>query len=80
MKPAEMSALLSKQPFEPFRIHLDDGRVIDIHYPRLNMVCQFFSLGVPMYPNPDPIVADHFENIGWDEIVKCEPLNSVATS
>ncbi len=29
MKPEELYHLLHKRPFEPFRIHLTDGRVFD---------------------------------------------------
>lgn len=79
MQPQEMQALLRKRPFEPFRLHLADGRVFDIKDPRINLVTELrFVLGIPELGNPDSGIADHFVRVDWSEIVKVEPLTSPA--
>ncbi len=60
MKPEELYHMLHKRPFEPFRIHLTDGRVFDIRYPALNLVgVSYLIIGIPIPNDPDP-VSDQF--------------------
>ena len=33
MDPQEVVSFLRRQPFEPFRIHLTDGTVYEVHHP-----------------------------------------------
>jgi hypothetical protein len=40
MQPEEMLELLKREPFQPFRLHLTNGRTIDIHHPEINRVTQ----------------------------------------
>lgn len=38
MPPEDVLEALKRRPFEPFRIHLSDGTVYEIHHPDLVMV------------------------------------------
>ena len=74
MDPVELYDMLHKQPFEPFRIHLTDGRVFDIRYPKLNMVgVSWVIIGVPVPNDPDP-VADQFIKVPLSLFERVESL------
>jgi hypothetical protein len=71
-----MYHLLHKRPFEPFRLHLSDGRVFDVRYPEMNMVgVTWVRIGVlaPGETDPDPI-PDHTVKVPLSYIVNVEPL------
>jgi hypothetical protein len=38
MPPADLLRLLRAQPYVPFRIHVDDGRVFEVRHPEFCMV------------------------------------------
>jgi hypothetical protein len=38
MRPEELSKILQRQPFIPFRIHLTDGKTYDIRHPENLMI------------------------------------------
>lgn len=81
MSPQEMRALLRKEPFTPFRVHLQDGCSFDIHFPRLNLVTnQTFVIGIPDPITPDPDIAKEFVRVGWEYIHECTLLAPSATS
>jgi hypothetical protein len=72
----ELLRLLRKRPFEPFRVHLTDGRVFDIRYPEMNLVgMTFFDIGVPEQGVEDPF-ADYAVNVPLDRISRIEPLRA----
>ena len=76
MKPEELYRMLHKRPFEPFRIHLTDGRVFDIHYPALNLVgVSYVIIGIPVPNDPDP-VADQFIKVPLSLFDRVEPLSA----
>ena len=50
MPPADLLRLLRANPFEPFRIHLDDGRTFDVHHADFVLV----GLGSAIVATPDP--------------------------
>jgi hypothetical protein len=71
----EMQALLRRRPFQPFRVHLDDGTVYDITNPKRTLAGgTWFVVGIPDPKEPDPDISEHFEHVEWDEIVRIEPL------
>jgi hypothetical protein len=54
-QPEELSALLQRRPFRPFRVHLQDGRVFEVRYPDMNIVgTTFVLLGIPEANATDP--------------------------
>jgi hypothetical protein len=73
MQPEEMLRLLRRRPFEPFAVHLKDGRVFEIRYPEINLVTRStFTIGIPVPDDPDP-VADRFLPVSWSDISGVEP-------
>jgi hypothetical protein len=79
VQPEELIERLRREPFEPFAVHMADGRVFDVRYPRMNLVfTTYFLVGIPEAEHPDEIVADHFERVDLTLITKIEPLAQVA--
>src|SRR5262249_21618929 len=72
---------LKREPFQPFRVHLSDGRSYDIRYPRMNLLAQaFIKIGIPEPNSTDPLICDHTEYVRLDEIVRLEPLSEPSLS
>jgi hypothetical protein len=70
---------LKRRPFQPFRVHLTDGRTFVIRQPRINLLAQtFIKIGIPEPGDPDPWSCDHTEYVPLAQITQLEPL--VATS
>ncbi len=66
---------LKRQPFQPFRVHLTDGRTYDIRFPRMNLLAQtFIKIGIPAPDIPSDMVCDHTEFVTLKEITRVEPL------
>ena len=75
VQPDELIERLWRKPFEPFAVHLSDGRVFEVRYPRLNLVfTTYLQLGIPEADHPDRYVADHFEYLDLSLITKLESL------
>jgi hypothetical protein len=73
----QLLALLRQRPFQPFRLHLTDGRVFEILSPRLGMACRtLFSVGVPDKEEPERY-ADHFVIVDYTQIQQVEMLPAV---
>jgi hypothetical protein len=80
MKPEELYRILHKRPFEPFRIHLTDGRLFDIRYPEINLVgVNYMVIGIPVPDDPDP-VADQFIKVPLSLFDRIEPLSGAAAT
>jgi hypothetical protein len=74
MKADELRAIVYRQPFEPFRIHVKDGRSFNIVHPRLSVVGESVVLvGVPA-PGEDPTLADHTVWLWLTQIDHIEPF------
>jgi hypothetical protein len=72
----KIQSLLRQRPFEPFRVHLTDGRTFAIHYPRMNLLGQtFIKIGIFDPQEPDP-VCDHTEFVPLHLIDRLEMLSS----
>ena len=75
MSPSELLPLIRRRPFIPFRIHLSDGVVYEIHHPEMVMIgVASATIGfpereeVPIYTRTEIIALRH--------IVRLEPLQS----
>jgi hypothetical protein len=80
MRPEDILNLLRQRPFQPFRLHLTDGRVFDIRYPEINMVTRLsFLVGIPDPDAPDPR-AKHAVELDWSNVDHVEPLPAVASA
>jgi hypothetical protein len=75
MLPEELHCLLRARPFLPFRIHLDDGRAVEVRHPHLLWVGrQVAVLGVPeASADPHPYLERH-ETISLRHVVRLEPV------
>ena len=76
----ELYRLLHRRPFQPFRIHLEDGRSFHIRHPDNNKVLRdTLVVGIePAGDDPDPI-PDFFEWIGIGDIRRVEPHPAVSS-
>lgn len=59
----QLQNLLRRRPFQPFRLHLTDGRVFDIPYKGMTLLAQnYINIGIPISEGPHPI-CDHTEHV-----------------
>jgi len=73
MRSEELRALLRQQPFRPFRVHLSNGKMLDVVCPDINLVGEGFAIiGITDPKNPDPY-SDDFELVLMNEIQRVEP-------
>ena len=72
---------LKRQPFQPFRVFLSDGRTFDVRHPRTNLLAQtFIKIGIPEPNSTDPWICDYTEFVPLTQITKVEPLSSVSSA
>ncbi len=72
---------LKRRPFQPFRVHLADGRIYDIRFPRMNLLAQtFIKIGIPAPDIPSAMVCDHTEFVCLKEITRLEPLSTPSSA
>lgn len=65
---------LHRKPFQPFRVHLTDGRSYDICYPRNNVVgTTFFVIGIPAPEDPE-FIAERTIKVPLEFIDRIESL------
>lgn len=70
---------LKREPFQPFRVHVADGRSYDVRHPRTNLLAQtFIKIGIPEPGSTDPWSCDHTEYVALAEITRVEPLSAVS--
>ncbi len=80
IQPEELYHTLHRQPFQPFRVHLKDGRYYDIRYQHLAVVGDtFFDVGIPL-PNQATPLCDHVETMDLEDITHVESLSVAAAS
>ena len=66
---------LKREPFQPLRVHVADGRTYDVRYPRMNLLAQtFIKIGIREPNSTNPLICDHTEYVRLDEIVRLGPL------
>src|SRR5438105_1436993 len=82
--PMERSTLyewLKRRPFQPFRVHVADGRTFDIYRPRTNLLGQtFIKIGIPDPEDTGPLSCDYTEYVPLAQITQLEPLASTPSS
>lgn len=77
MRAEKFSELIRKQPFEPLRMHMTDGRMIDITHPDQVMVLrQRIDVGIPTAPGFD--ILEWVEHCSLLHLVRVEPLRRAA--
>ena len=75
MNAQDLSRYLRQRPFVPFRIHLDDGRTIDIRHPELMMLGKRTAvIGTPAADETIPVFEELF-TVSLSHIVTIEPIH-----
>jgi hypothetical protein len=56
MRPEDLREYLRRQPFQPFRLTLTDGRIYEVHHRELAMVGRsMVAIGLPRPDDPEPV-------------------------
>jgi hypothetical protein len=77
----ELFNLVRHEPFQPFRVHLQDGRTFDVRYPHLAAVgVEYFDLGIPDLDDPDHILCDYVEYLYLPHITHVEMIDRRASA
>ena len=69
MRPEDIREFVRRQPFEPFRITLTDGRTFDVVHPCLVMVGRWTVTVGLLRPGDVDIFYDRVVTLSWLEIV-----------
>ena len=76
MRPEDIREFVRRQPFQPFRITLTDGRTYDVVHPDLAMVGRGnVAVGLPRPGDVDPIY-DRLVTMSLLHIMQVEPITS----
>ncbi len=76
MRSEDIREFVRRQPFEPFRITLTDGRTFDVVHPDLAMVGRgSVAVGLPRPGDVDPIY-DRLVTMSLLHIMQIEPIAS----
>jgi hypothetical protein len=73
MRAEELTELLRRQPFTPFRIHVTTGQAYDIRHPELVWVRRQCA-DVAINPDPATGVIERSERVSLLHIVRAEDL------
>ncbi len=76
MRPEDIREFLKRQPFQPFRVTLTDGRSYDVLHPELALLGRsWVALGLAR-PGDSEVVADRLITVSLLHIMQIEPLIS----
>jgi hypothetical protein len=79
MRQRELLQVLQTRPFRPFRIHVTDGAVYDIHHPDLVMTARAYAIvGSPATGGAPPAIERH-DIVDLLHITRLEPIESSAS-
>jgi hypothetical protein len=79
MTPEHLRQHLYQKPFQPFRVHLKDGRSYEIRHPNLALAAEaVLIVGIPAPDDPDPVYSDRQVWVQWDQVDRIEPLSTSA--
>lgn len=68
----ELRTLLRQRPFQSFRVHLNNGKILDVVCPEITLVGEDMAvIGITDPKDPDPY-SDDFELVLMNEIEKVE--------
>lgn len=77
MQAADVLDELRKRPFEPLRLHLTDGTMVEIRHPELVIVFPSkMIVALPGSQQPQP--ADRYDVVSLAHVMRLTPLNSPA--
>ena len=76
LQPEQLYFTLQQQPFQPVRVHLTDGRTIDIRSRELAVVgVNYLAIGIQATDEPEGIIATSIK-VPLSDIRLVEPLPS----
>ena len=76
MRPEDLREYLRRQPFQPFRLTLTDGRTYEVHHPELAMVGRStVAIGLPRPDDPEPVY-DRLVTVSLLHVMQVEPVES----
>jgi hypothetical protein len=75
MRAEELTELLRKKPFGPFRIHVTTGQIYDIRHPELVWVRRQCA-DIALDPDPKTGVIEHSDRVSLLHIVRIEELET----
>jgi hypothetical protein len=80
MRPEDFRDHLRKQPFQPFRLTLTDGRTYEVRHPELAMVGRTTAIiGLTRPDEPEPVF-DRQVTVSLLHIMQIEPIATVPTA
>lgn len=80
MQQTEMVERIYQRPFQPFRLHMKDGRTYELRTPELVRVLETkILIFFPDKYKPPPAF-DHYETAALQEIILVEPIALPAAS
>ncbi len=75
----EARQYLWREPFQPVRIRLKDGRTFDIPHPRWTLAAETrLIIGTPPADDPTSRLPDRSVWVRWSEVDAIEPLSEPA--
>jgi len=76
MRPKSVRQLLDERPFQPLRVHMSNGEIVDITHPELALVTES-ALVVPVRVRDR--IPEYVAHYNLLHIVKIEPSNGART-
>lgn len=74
MRPEDIREFLNRQPFQPFRITLTDGRTYEVRHPELAMVGRSaVAIGLPAPGDSEPVY-DRLVTVSLLHVMQMEPV------
>lgn len=78
MRTEDIREYVRRQPFQPFRLTLTDGRTYEVHHPELAMVGRSsVAVGLQRPGDPEPVY-DRLVTISLLHIMQVQALESAA--
>jgi hypothetical protein len=80
MRSDDILSFVQRQPFQPFRLTLTDGRTYEINHPELAMVGRStVAIGIPGQGESGPVY-DRLVTVSLLHIMQAEPLDTASAS
>lgn len=73
--PALMKDLIKRRPFKPIRLHLTNGKTVDIRFPQLTLVTDLEMAIGWKHPNEKKMIGCDGVFVGWSAIDRYELLD-----
>lgn len=76
----QLYEFLHRKPFQPFRVHMKEGRTVDVYFPDTNLLGQgFMEIGI-LEPNSPDRIPERCEFVLLSQVVQVELLPGPAAA